>query len=63
MSEIETVGTKEVAALLGITQTRVATLCRDGRFAGAKRVGNTWIIPMASVRCYAPSPSGRPKGR
>lgn len=63
MDGIETVGTKEATKELGITQTRVAELCRDGQFAGAKRIGRTWGIPLASIRYYTSRPVGRPKSR
>lgn len=39
------ISAKEAAERWGISQRRVATLCSEGRVAGAEFVGNTWIIP------------------
>ena len=37
--------TKEAAALWGISERRVLTLCTGDRIDGAMRVGKVWIIP------------------
>ena len=39
------VGTKEAAASLGCSPLHIRRLCREGEFPGAKRIGNTWILP------------------
>ena len=39
------VSARKVASLWGISQRRVAVLCKQGRVPGAKIVGNMWLIP------------------
>lgn len=34
----------------GITQRRVAILCKEGRVHGAELVGNRWFIPTDAVK-------------
>jgi len=38
--------TCEAALLLGVTASYVRRLCRDGRIAGARRIGRDWCIPL-----------------
>lgn len=33
----------------GITQRRVAILCKEGRVPGAELVGNRWFLPIDAV--------------
>lgn len=51
------------AGELGVTDTRVRRLCREGRFPGAAKLGAVWYIPRASVRGHKRVPPGRPKTR
>ena len=44
------VSAKEAGQLLGITSTRIGVLCRQGRFAGATKIGLEWIIPREAVK-------------
>lgn len=37
--------TTEMAKKWNISRRRIATLCRDGRIAGAVLKGRTWLIP------------------
>lgn len=37
--------TTEMAKQWNISRRRIATLCRDGRIAGAVIKGRTWLIP------------------
>lgn len=37
--------TTEMAKQWNISRRRIATLCRDGRIAGAVLKGRTWLIP------------------
>ena len=39
------VTTTEMAKQWNISRRRIATLCRDGRIAGAVLKGRTWLIP------------------
>ena len=39
----------ETAKTLGLNRSRVGVLCREGRFQGAFKVGDTWVIPIESV--------------
>lgn len=41
----ETLTSKEVAALWGISERRVNILCREGRVPGALKKGRAWVIP------------------
>ncbi len=49
-----TIGTKQAAERLGITQSAVARLCREGRLKGAEqdKKGSPWHIPEESVNNY-----------
>ena len=48
MSEIMLV--KEAALKWGLTERRVAGMCRSGKIAGAYKVGKTWYIPADTAR-------------
>lgn len=37
--------TTEIAEKWNISRRRVATLCNDGRIAGAVLKGHTWLVP------------------
>lgn len=39
----------EAAKYLGLTRNRVGRLCINGRFAGAVKLGNNWLIPREAV--------------
>ena len=41
----EMISVREEAVRWNITERRVATLCKNGRIAGAKKQGNRWLIP------------------
>ena len=41
----EMISVREAAVCWNITERRVATLCKNGRIAGAKKHGNRWLIP------------------
>jgi excisionase family DNA binding protein len=46
MMAARTVTTAEAARLLGVTQQRVQTLCRQRRIRGARLIANrTWLLP------------------
>ena len=34
----------------GITQRRVAILCKEGRVPGAELISNRWFIPVDSIK-------------
>ena len=42
---MEFLTTTEMAKQWNISRRRIATLCRDGRLAGAVLKGRTWLIP------------------
>jgi len=42
----KTMTVKEAAALWGLTDSRIAGLCREGKIYGAKKQGRSWIIPL-----------------
>lgn len=41
----EMISVREAAVRWNITERRVATLCKNGRIAGAKKQGNRWLLP------------------
>ena len=52
----------EASEILGLQRARTGVLCREGRFPGALKVGNSWIIPREAVLNHKPLPPGvKPK--
>ena len=49
---------KDAAAFLGLSTGRIRQLCIKGEIPKAQKVGNTWVIPRASVEAYEPGPQG-----
>jgi excisionase family DNA binding protein len=43
----KTIGVKEAAAQLGLTEQRVRALCSQRRIPGARLIGRTWRLPRA----------------
>ncbi|MBR3284265.1 MAG: hypothetical protein IKI60_02995, partial [Alloprevotella sp.] len=41
---------KDAAAQWGLTERRVASMCKDGRIPGAYKEGGTWYIPADAER-------------
>ena len=52
------VTTTEAARIIKKTADMIAKLCQSGRLPGAEKIGNTWLIPRASVESYAPGRRG-----
>jgi len=52
----------EVANLLHVNNSRVRQICLAGRFNGAFKFGDTWLIPRASVAGYTRGKPGKKKG-
>jgi excisionase family DNA binding protein len=50
--------TTGAAKLIGKTSDLIAKLCQSGRLPGAEKIGNTWLIPRASVEAYRPAKRG-----
>ena len=44
--------------MLEITPARIGFLCRQGRFAGAEKIGMGWIIPREAVLNHKRLPPG-----
>lgn len=44
------VPSSEKAKEWGISQRRVAILCKEGRVPGAELVGNRWFLPSDAVK-------------
>ena len=42
----------QAAEYLSITRNRVGRLCLEGRFNGAGKIGDTWLIPRESVESH-----------
>lgn len=47
-----TIGTKEAAERLGLKQSTVARLCREGKIKGAEQdsKGSPWHIPESTIK-------------
>lgn len=43
-----------VKKIWGISQRRVAILCKEGRVPGAELVGNRWFLPSDAVKPQDP---------
>ena len=53
---------REACKLLNVNKARVAVLCREGRFKGARKLNLGWIIPRAAVENFTRlSPGAKPK--
>lgn len=47
---------------LNIDRSYILALCRQGRFAGAEKIGNYWVIPREAVENFKRLPPGvKPK--
>ncbi len=42
----------DVALKLNIDRSYILALCRQGRFDGAEKIGNYWVIPRVSVENF-----------
>jgi hypothetical protein len=52
------VGASEAGKMLNITRSRIGKLCLAGRFPGAVKISNSWIIPREAVSNHKPLPPG-----
>jgi hypothetical protein len=43
---------------MNLKRNRVGVLCRGGRFPGAVKIANNWIIPREAVLSHTPLPPG-----
>ena len=48
----------EAGEMLNLKKARIGQLCRAGRFEGAIKVGDAWIIPREAVLNHEPLPPG-----
>ena len=46
----DTMSTKEAALLWNISERRISYLCKQGRIAGAKKQGRSWLIPACAEK-------------
>ena len=44
----------QAAEYLKRTVRTIRKQCKAGKFAGAEKAGNTWLIPELSVKRYSP---------
>ena len=51
----------EVARLLNVNNSRIRQICLAGRFSGAFKFGDTWLIPRKSVENYTRLKPGKKK--
>ena len=49
---------EEAAELANRKVSLIRVLCRAGRFPGAVKMGNAWIIPREEVAAYQPAKRG-----
>ncbi len=49
---------KEVSNALNLSTGHIRQLCIKGYMSGARKIGNTWIIPRESVLNYTPGKKG-----
>jgi hypothetical protein len=52
------IGASEAGKMLNITRSRIGKLCLAGRFSGAVKIANSWIIPREAVLNHKPLPPG-----
>lgn len=50
---------QRAAEVLGLSDYRVAELCRQGLLEGAEKVGCSWVIPRRAVAAFRPPRGGR----
>jgi hypothetical protein len=48
----------QASEIIGKGINLIAKLCQSGRLSGAEKIGNTWLIPRASVESYTPGKRG-----
>lgn len=48
----------QAAEIMAKDVSQIARLCRQGKLAGAVKMGPNWVIPRASVENYTPGPKG-----
>ena len=48
----------EASNIMGKGMNFIGKLCRAGRFPGAVKMGNSWIIPREAVLNHKPLPPG-----
>ena len=46
------ISASEAGVMLGISTVRMNVLLRQGRFAGAAKIGRNWIIPREAVENF-----------
>ena len=49
---------EEAAEIANRKSSLIRILCREGRFPGAVKMGNSWIIPREEVEAYKPAKRG-----
>lgn len=50
----EYITASEAMEILGLSRSHVSRLCTAGRFEGAQRLGNMWLIPRKAVEEHKP---------
>ena len=57
------VSVQEAANMLSLDRSRIGKLCRQGRFDGARKIGERWVIPRDAVINFKRRPPGAPTNR
>lgn len=58
----EYVSAEDATQLLNVNDSRIRQILRAGRFPGAFKFADTWLIPRASVAGYTRGKPGKKKG-
>ena len=57
---MELLNAEEAASRLNVSAWAVRAWCRQGKMAGASKVGRDWVIPASSVAKFSKPERGRP---
>ena len=44
---------KQASKRINLSESYICQLCKSGKLAGAKKIGNLWLIPEDTIKIYA----------
>ena len=47
---MEYISVHDISDIWNMKERKVTSLCRDGRIAGARKIGKTWMVPSNSLK-------------
>lgn len=53
------VGQSTAAKMMNVTLSRISQLCHQSRFAGAIKIGGSWIIPKTAIENFKRKKRGK----